>query len=526
MMPAVFSQDAFAEKHTPFHHVHYALTLWNLVIRPPRAWYDAKWALGPQRLKVCGRHAVREDVRLRTSRGLHLECSHYRPAGGTEQMPVVIYLHGNSSCRLEVFEVLPALLDKGISVFCYDAAGCGLSEGEYISLGWHEQDDLACVVAHLRRSHHCGSIGLWGRSMGAVTALLYADGDAKICALCADSPFASLPELMLHLASTAPVSVPKWLASMALALVGMRVRALANFDLDDVVPLKHVQKCRMPAIFLHAVQDNFVPIDHVRRLFCAYAGGKELLQMPGDHNSRRDPDAVQHAAEFLSRALSCNISDGACSSPGSCSTSRRSFGSGCCNIDAGATPGSRRLPTSPRCGSAVLPEPSLVKKPSALALSHHLSSLPTPNRSRSGSQGDVLLSPDMFEARSFSPIMPRRIDPVFETPLALQQRTMLRAHHAADSVEAALDRVISGVAGLSEAAELFQDFQESEASDLFRDFDWSEALQGSPEPEAPFMPLSSSPRLSQHRPGMGHHSQLSASCQRRWNPQMRRCLAV
>jgi len=45
-----------------------------------------------------------------------------------------------------------------------------LSEGDYISLGYYEKDDLSCVVDHLRKTEKVTTIGLWGRSMGAVTA--------------------------------------------------------------------------------------------------------------------------------------------------------------------------------------------------------------------------------------------------------------------------------------------------------------------------------------------------------------------
>ena len=36
------------------------------------------------------------------------------------------------------------------------------------------------------------TIGLWGRSMGAVTALMHADRDPSIAAMVLDSPFTTL----------------------------------------------------------------------------------------------------------------------------------------------------------------------------------------------------------------------------------------------------------------------------------------------------------------------------------------------
>ena len=50
-------------------------------------------------------------------------------------MPAVIYLHGNSSSRLEGLKIATELFRRNINLFVFDFAGCGLSEGDYISLG-------------------------------------------------------------------------------------------------------------------------------------------------------------------------------------------------------------------------------------------------------------------------------------------------------------------------------------------------------------------------------------------------------
>ena len=115
-------------------------------------------------------------------------------------MPCCIYMHGNSSCRMEALENVHYLLPQNITLFCFDFAGCGLSEGEYISLGWFERDDVAMIVEHLRECRRISTIALLGRSMGAVTALLHADRDPSIAAIILDSPFSDLSKLVNELA--------------------------------------------------------------------------------------------------------------------------------------------------------------------------------------------------------------------------------------------------------------------------------------------------------------------------------------
>ena len=73
----------------------------------------------------------------------------------------------------EAIEYVETILSIGATVLAFDFSGCGLSEGPYISLGWYEQEDVQTVINWLRNSDKVSTIGLWGRSMGASTALMF-----------------------------------------------------------------------------------------------------------------------------------------------------------------------------------------------------------------------------------------------------------------------------------------------------------------------------------------------------------------
>lgn len=76
----------------------------NLIIRPPRAEYDVA-DLGPSQFEYNGRRFKRTDLDLENKRNMTLKCSHWEPEEQdrpTQHLPCLIYLHGNSSCRLEV----------------------------------------------------------------------------------------------------------------------------------------------------------------------------------------------------------------------------------------------------------------------------------------------------------------------------------------------------------------------------------------------------------------------------------------
>ncbi len=55
----------------------------------------------------------------------------------------------------------------------FDFAGSGLSDGEYVSLGYYEREDLAVVIEYLQKKRNMGPVAIWGRSMGSATALMY-----------------------------------------------------------------------------------------------------------------------------------------------------------------------------------------------------------------------------------------------------------------------------------------------------------------------------------------------------------------
>jgi len=89
-----------------------------------------------------------------------------------------------------------------MALISFDFTGSGNSEGDYVTLGWNEQHDMECIVDYLVGLNKFTNLFIWGRSMGAVTALLYAlRGNNKISALICDSPFSNLRKLAKDVAS-------------------------------------------------------------------------------------------------------------------------------------------------------------------------------------------------------------------------------------------------------------------------------------------------------------------------------------
>ncbi|KAH7684246.1 Acylglycerol lipase protein [Dioscorea alata] len=261
----------------------------NFVIRPPRAEYNPDQYLWESEFTLAGRKYKRQDLELTNGRGHTLQCSHYVPSGIPENtaLPCVIYCHGNSGCRADANEAAVILLPTNITVFTLDFSGSGLSGGDYVSLGWHEKDDLKIVVSHLRSNKQVSCIGLWGRSMGAVTSLLYGAEDPSIAGMVLDSAFSNLFDLMMELVDVYKIRLPKFTVKMAVQYMRRVIQKKAKFDIMDLNVVQFSPKTFIPALFGHGSEDIFIQPHHSDRIFKLYAGDKNIIKFDGDHNSPR-----------------------------------------------------------------------------------------------------------------------------------------------------------------------------------------------------------------------------------------------
>ena len=291
------------EKEQPFKFSYESLG--KFIIRPPRGIYN-EIDLGP---KVFNRRNskiyTRTDYTILSKRGFLLKCSFFQQELFSRKpfiMPVIIYLHGNSSSRMEGKKLVEFLFDYDINTFIFDFAGCGLSEGDYISLGYHEKNDLETIIDFVEKLPGVGNIGLWGRSMGAATILLYTHSDSRIKAICVDSSFADFSVLAQNLVYSY-MKIPGFIVKGALIFIRKTIMNQNNFDIDDLKPILFCSKTFAPAFFIHALADELIPLDHTLQLYEVYAGVKSINIVEGGHNSSRQLHIIRTVAKFFTQYL-------------------------------------------------------------------------------------------------------------------------------------------------------------------------------------------------------------------------------
>ena len=275
--------------------------LWKAIIRPSKDIYKIE-DLGYPEFSFINRSYTRKDYELVSSEGYLMKCSFYEPEfqfRPKKIMPVIIYLHGNSSSRLEGIGMLKEILRRDINLFVFDFPGCGLSEGDFISLGYHESRDLKIIIDFVEKIPGVGKIGLWGRSMGAATTMIYAHKDNRVKAIVMDSPFADFSILAKDLVLK-QIKLPNLLITGALKIVGATIKKKNGLNIEKLKPIDSSPKTKIPAIFIHAKDDQLINNKHSDMLFAVYGGkNKKLIKCDGGHNTRRVYKIIKTIGEFF-----------------------------------------------------------------------------------------------------------------------------------------------------------------------------------------------------------------------------------
>lgn len=278
----------------------------KIIIRPPRSEYRLE-DLGRRTFMFMEVQYVRNDFVIQNPRGMNLQCSQWMSHNWktrADERTILIYLHGNASCRKEVLQQLSLLFSLGIDVVTLDTSGSGHSDGEYVSLGFYEQTDVHVLVKYLQESGKAGKIAIWGRSMGAATCLLYsgliAAPDHNIAAIIADSSFSSMPTLARDYVNTAIKNkdeelMKSFIREQAISMVDSDIQFRANFHMENCAPLEAAPLITAPTMLIHTVQDTTISISHMEEIYGKLKKAKSKVCVVEEQKQRKGPhSAINH----------------------------------------------------------------------------------------------------------------------------------------------------------------------------------------------------------------------------------------
>lgn len=242
----------------------------------------------PPRAGFIEGHVVSDGLRLRTWT---------RP--GSPAQPAVVIVHG-------VGDSLESFVDHGLefaarghTVLLLDTRGHGGSEGDRITLGAREREDVRAAMDRLRRDGMAESgLLLIGHSMGGVAVLRAAAGQPDVRAVIVEAPYDTFRETIARHAAVF-YHLPRWVPLIPLSIALAEWRA--GFDADEVDAMAAASQARGALLAIADGADVRMPEEVVRRVFDAHPGPKRMWVAPdaGHVGASLHPDYWPTVTTFL-----------------------------------------------------------------------------------------------------------------------------------------------------------------------------------------------------------------------------------
>ncbi|RKH67114.1 alpha/beta hydrolase [Corallococcus llansteffanensis] len=244
-----------------------------------------------------GTLATRTDVALRTRDGLTLK-GWYVPS---RNRAAVVVMHGFAENRTQMLFEAEALSRAGYGVLLFDSRGHGESDGDLVTWGDREREDLRAAVDFVsgRADVEPSRLGVLGFSMGGTTALLGALEDPRLKAVAAAGAYPSLEaDTRYSYGKWGPLSVQPVLWTMR----------LSGVDVDAVDPMAHLCDLKgRPLLLINGDVDPYAPAFLQDALFQAACEPKEYWVVPGAHHgeyAKKAPaEYERHLRDFFDAAL-------------------------------------------------------------------------------------------------------------------------------------------------------------------------------------------------------------------------------
>jgi fermentation-respiration switch protein FrsA (DUF1100 family) len=217
-----------------------------------------------------------EDVSFHSRDGITLR-GWFIPA--TPARGTVIFCHGHAGSMDPDVIYTPWFHEAGFNVLMFDFRAHGRSDGDRVSLGYFERQDLLGAIDYLQ-GRGITQVGVLGFSMGGGVGLITVPHSEAIRAVVSDGGFARLESTMVGWAQKR-FNPPRWLAlslaRLTITVAGWRM----GVRLTEADPIRWVEQIApCPVLFVHGDRDPYVTVSDVEILYAAAGEPKELWRVP------------------------------------------------------------------------------------------------------------------------------------------------------------------------------------------------------------------------------------------------------
>lgn len=174
---------------------------------------------------------------------------------------IVICCHGHVNNREGCMKYARIFYKLGFSVLLFDQRGQGVNEKNPVTMGKKEAEDLFEIYNQIKIKYPDHSIGIFGFSMGASTALIFSKYTQNVDFLIADCPYSSLYREFCETALS-----HKLIPYLAALFTNIFIKIGYHFSFKDVRPMVDIKENKVPVLLIHGAKDDIVNVKNQKVL--------------------------------------------------------------------------------------------------------------------------------------------------------------------------------------------------------------------------------------------------------------------
>lgn len=234
---------------------------------------------------------------------------YFLPADSATTRTAVL-VHGYKDCALSMLHIgCMYHRDLGYNILLPDLWAHGESPGDHIGMAWNERHEVLQWVAvadsMFRGSSPATTMVLHGISMGGATVMNVSGEPLPPCvkAIVEDCGYTSVwDEFTAQLSDQ--FGLPRF---PLLYTTSLLCKLRYGWSFGEAAPVEQVKKCKVPMLFIHGDDDDFVPTAMVHQVYAAHPGKKQLWLAPGSAHAKAYSDHPQEYTQLVQSFLSTTV---------------------------------------------------------------------------------------------------------------------------------------------------------------------------------------------------------------------------